>query len=293
MPDAYQEPRPGAPDLPRRPSRHCWGLPPSASTWGTCTPRATNSSGAPTRGPSPEPPPSSTGAGRIRSSEPSRIAGRARSPRRTRWRPRPSRLASEVSVAFPAAERVRVQASRTVPLFFSRLFLGPTKTITAYSVAGGLRGGLEREGAEAVGDPVPVGGHERERRVRCRGDGLQGLSHGGVRPGGPLPADRWDPGDRRGCAPGFAPGQDDEVAGRRIDAPVGDRLHRPPATFRAADVGFLRGDAGGPQDRDAAEQPEEPERDSLPPAGVRPLLRPRPRRERGLRLPGHDRRRQP
>jgi len=37
--------------------------------------------------------------------------------------------ASEVSVAFPAAERIRVQASRTVPLFFSRLFLGPTKTI--------------------------------------------------------------------------------------------------------------------------------------------------------------------
>lgn len=41
----------------------------------------------------------------------------------------------EISVAFPASERVRVDASRNVPLFFSRIFLGPTKTITAYSIA--------------------------------------------------------------------------------------------------------------------------------------------------------------
>jgi hypothetical protein len=41
----------------------------------------------------------------------------------------------EISVAFPSAERVRVDATRNVPLFFSRIFLGPTKTITAYSVA--------------------------------------------------------------------------------------------------------------------------------------------------------------
>src|SRR5512140_10840 len=41
----------------------------------------------------------------------------------------------ELSSSFPAAEWIRVDASRNVPLFFSRSFLGATKTITAYSVA--------------------------------------------------------------------------------------------------------------------------------------------------------------
>jgi len=42
---------------------------------------------------------------------------------------------SEVAVAFPAQDRVRVDATRNVPLFFARLFLGPTRTVTAYSIA--------------------------------------------------------------------------------------------------------------------------------------------------------------
>jgi len=63
--------------------------------------------------------------------------------------------ASEVSVAFPAAERVRVQASRTVPLFFSRLFLGPTKTITAYSVAEATAAGSNVKGLKPWGIPFP------------------------------------------------------------------------------------------------------------------------------------------
>ena len=42
---------------------------------------------------------------------------------------------SEVAVAFPAQDRVRVDATRDVSLFFARLFIGPTKTVTAYSIA--------------------------------------------------------------------------------------------------------------------------------------------------------------
>ncbi len=42
---------------------------------------------------------------------------------------------SEIAVAFPAQDRVRVDATRTVNLFFARLFIGPTKTVTAYSIA--------------------------------------------------------------------------------------------------------------------------------------------------------------
>jgi hypothetical protein len=43
--------------------------------------------------------------------------------------------AGEVAVSFPPPDRIRVDTSRTVNLFFSRLFLGPTRTITAYAVA--------------------------------------------------------------------------------------------------------------------------------------------------------------
>ena len=62
---------------------------------------------------------------------------------------------SEISVAFPSAERVRVQASRTVPLFFSRLFLGPTKTITASSVAEASAAGSNVKGLKPWGIPFP------------------------------------------------------------------------------------------------------------------------------------------
>jgi Flp pilus assembly protein TadG len=61
----------------------------------------------------------------------------------------------QVTVGFPAAERVRVAASRTVPLFFSRLFLGPTKTITAYSVAEASAAGTNVKGLQPWGIPFP------------------------------------------------------------------------------------------------------------------------------------------
>jgi hypothetical protein len=63
--------------------------------------------------------------------------------------------ASELSVGFPAAERVRVQASRSFPLFFSRLFLGPAKTITASSVAEASRAGTNVKGLKPWGIPYP------------------------------------------------------------------------------------------------------------------------------------------
>jgi hypothetical protein len=40
-----------------------------------------------------------------------------------------------VIVTFPQTDRIKVETKRTVPLFFSRMFLGPTKEITAYAVA--------------------------------------------------------------------------------------------------------------------------------------------------------------
>src|SRR5512139_1303161 len=43
--------------------------------------------------------------------------------------------AAELQVGFPSRDRVRVDATRTVNLFFARLFLGPTRAVTAYSVA--------------------------------------------------------------------------------------------------------------------------------------------------------------
>jgi hypothetical protein len=61
----------------------------------------------------------------------------------------------EISIAFPAAERVRVDASRSVPLFFSRIFLGPTKTITAYSVAEASAAGTNVKGIRPWGIPFP------------------------------------------------------------------------------------------------------------------------------------------
>jgi hypothetical protein len=61
----------------------------------------------------------------------------------------------EISVAFPAAERVRVDASRNVPLFFSRIFLGPTKTITAYSIAEASVVDTNVKGLKPWGIPYP------------------------------------------------------------------------------------------------------------------------------------------
>ncbi|MBE0607691.1 MAG: Tad domain-containing protein [Deltaproteobacteria bacterium] len=61
----------------------------------------------------------------------------------------------EISIAFPSAERVRVAASRNVPLFFSRIFLGPTKTITAYSVAEASAAGTNVTGLKPWAIPFP------------------------------------------------------------------------------------------------------------------------------------------
>lgn len=43
--------------------------------------------------------------------------------------------AGEVQVSFPARDRVQVDTTRDVGLFFSRLFLGPSRQITAYAIA--------------------------------------------------------------------------------------------------------------------------------------------------------------
>ncbi len=40
-----------------------------------------------------------------------------------------------VVVTFPEKDRIKVQTERTVPLFFSKLFLGATKRVTAFAVA--------------------------------------------------------------------------------------------------------------------------------------------------------------
>jgi Flp pilus assembly protein TadG len=61
----------------------------------------------------------------------------------------------EVTVAFPSPQRVRVDASRTVNLFFSRMFLGPTRTVTAHSVAETSAVGKNVKGLKPWGIPFP------------------------------------------------------------------------------------------------------------------------------------------
>src|SRR5512140_1690928 len=61
----------------------------------------------------------------------------------------------EISVAFPSTERIRVDASRNVPLFFSRIFLGATKTISAYSVAEASPVDTNVTGLKPWGIPYP------------------------------------------------------------------------------------------------------------------------------------------
>lgn len=46
-----------------------------------------------------------------------------------------SQAGDNVIVTFPSQDRIKVQTERTVPLFFAKMFLGPTKRITAYAVA--------------------------------------------------------------------------------------------------------------------------------------------------------------
>jgi len=62
---------------------------------------------------------------------------------------------SEVAVAFPSQDRVRVDATRNVSLFFARLFLGPTKTVTAYSIAEASVVDTNVRGLKPWGIPYP------------------------------------------------------------------------------------------------------------------------------------------
>jgi hypothetical protein len=61
----------------------------------------------------------------------------------------------EVGVTFPSQDRVRVDTSRTVGLFFSRVFLGPTKTISASAVAEATSVGKNVRGLKPWGIPFP------------------------------------------------------------------------------------------------------------------------------------------
>ncbi len=62
---------------------------------------------------------------------------------------------SEVTVAFPAQDRVRVDATRNVDLFFARLFIGPTRTVTAYSIAEASVVDTNVKGLKPWGIPYP------------------------------------------------------------------------------------------------------------------------------------------
>jgi len=62
---------------------------------------------------------------------------------------------SEVSVSFPGPYRVRVDAVRNVNLFFARLFLGPTRTVTAYSTAEASVVDTNVKGLKPWGIPFP------------------------------------------------------------------------------------------------------------------------------------------
>ncbi|HZW36610.1 MAG: pilus assembly protein TadG-related protein [Deltaproteobacteria bacterium] len=61
----------------------------------------------------------------------------------------------EIDVKFPGPDRVRVEATRTVGLFFSSMFLGPTKTIGASAVAEATSVGRNVRGLKPWGIPFP------------------------------------------------------------------------------------------------------------------------------------------
>src|SRR3989304_624051 len=60
-----------------------------------------------------------------------------------------------IIVTFPGQDNVMVQTERTVPLFFSRLFLGPTKRITAYAVAEAASVSENTPGMAPWAAPIP------------------------------------------------------------------------------------------------------------------------------------------
>lgn len=61
----------------------------------------------------------------------------------------------DVAIAFPSQDRVRVDAVRSVDLFFARLFLGPTKTVAAYSIAEASVVDTDVKGLKPWGIPFP------------------------------------------------------------------------------------------------------------------------------------------
>lgn len=61
----------------------------------------------------------------------------------------------EIGIMFPGPDRVRVNTSRTVGLFFSRMFLGPTTTISASAVAEATPVGMNVRGLKPWGIPYP------------------------------------------------------------------------------------------------------------------------------------------
>jgi Flp pilus assembly protein TadG len=61
----------------------------------------------------------------------------------------------EIGVTFPGQDRVRVTTSRTVGLFFSSMFLGPTTTINASAVAEATPVGMNVRGLKPWGIPFP------------------------------------------------------------------------------------------------------------------------------------------
>jgi hypothetical protein len=64
--------------------------------------------------------------------------------------------ADNVIVTFDQGpDRIRVQTERTVPLFFSRLFLGPTKRITAFAVAEAASVSANTKCLAPFGIPLP------------------------------------------------------------------------------------------------------------------------------------------
>ena len=66
-----------------------------------------------------------------------------------------SQPGDNVIVTFPLTDQIRVQTERTVPLFFAKMFLGPTKRITAYAVAEATSVSAHTKCLAPFGIPLP------------------------------------------------------------------------------------------------------------------------------------------
>jgi hypothetical protein len=131
---------------------------------------------------------------------------------------------AELQVGFPSRDRVRVDATRTVNLFFARLFLGPTRTVTAYSVAEAEVVSRNVQGLQPWGIPYPWDDKDN--------DGI------------------WDPGElvHTGCDKNYPP-EDQFCNGTQVILKIGTPQNSPnapkgvpstqqePAHFFALDFG--------------------------------------------------------